>query len=104
MSSISKTYKITGTAWIDADKDGMRSDTETLMKGVKATLVDSDAGVIKQTTVTNSNGEYTFTGVKNGNYIIIFENLEHTQVLTGFCLYYISFLPIIFFLFFFKFV
>ena len=73
MSSISKTYKITGTAWIDADKDGMRSDTETLMKGVKATLVDSDAGVIKQTTVTNSNGEYTFTGVKNGNYIIIFD-------------------------------
>ena len=71
--SISKTYKITGTAWLDKDNDGMRSDSEQLMKGIVATLVDSDNGVIKQTTTTNSNGEYTFTGVKNGNYIIIFD-------------------------------
>lgn len=70
---ISKTYKISGLAWIDKDNDGMRSDSEELMKGVVATLVDSDNGVIKQSTTTNSKGEYTFTGVKNGNYIIIFD-------------------------------
>jgi hypothetical protein len=51
----------------------MRDDGEELMKGVTATLVDSDGGIIKQSTSTNSNGEYTFTGVKNGNYIIIFD-------------------------------
>lgn len=71
--SLSKTYKINGTAWLDKDNDGMRADNEELMKGVKATLVDSDNGVIKQTTTTNSKGEYTFTGVRNGNYIIIFD-------------------------------
>ena len=43
------------------------------MKGVKATLVNSETGYIKQTVTTNSNGEYTFTGVVNGNYIIIFD-------------------------------
>jgi uncharacterized repeat protein (TIGR01451 family) len=73
MSSISKTYKITGTAWLDENENGMRDDGEELMKGITATLVDSDGGVIKQTTSTNSKGEYTFTGVKNGNYIIIFD-------------------------------
>ena len=72
-SSINKTYKITGTAWLDSNNDGMRNEDEQLMKGIKATLVDSDAGAIKQTTVTNSKGEYTFTGVNNGNYIIIFD-------------------------------
>ena len=72
-TTFSKTYKITGTAWLDKNNDGMRADNEELMKGVNATLVDSDNGVIKQTTVTNAKGEYTFTGVRNGNYIIIFD-------------------------------
>lgn len=71
--SLSKTYKIKGTAWLDEDRDGMRSENEKLMKNIKATLVDSDNGIIKQTTSTNSKGEYTFTGVKNGNYIVIFD-------------------------------
>ena len=72
-TSLSKTYKITGTAWLDKDNDGMRSDNEQLMKNIKATLVDSDNGVIKQTTTTNSEGMYSFTGVRNGNYIIVFD-------------------------------
>lgn len=72
-ADISKTYRITGTAWLDENRDGMRNDDEKLMKGIKATLVDSDNEVIKQNTVTNSKGEYTFTGVKNGNYLIVFD-------------------------------
>lgn len=71
--SFSKTYKITGNAWLDKNKDGMREDDEQLMKGIVATLVDSDNGIIKQTTTTNSKGEYVFTGVRNGNYIVIFD-------------------------------
>lgn len=72
-SSINKTYKISGTAWLDKNNDGMRTSDEQLMRSIQATLVDSDNGVIKQTTYTNSNGEYTFSGVRNGNYIIIFD-------------------------------
>lgn len=70
---IRKTYKISGIAWLDKNENGMRDETETLMKGVKATLVNSENGYIKQSVVTNSNGEYTFTGVTNGNYIVIFD-------------------------------
>ena len=70
---LSKTYKIEGVAWLDKNKDGMRTNDEELMKGIKATLVDTNTGMIKQTVSTNSKGEYTFTGVANGNYIIIFD-------------------------------
>jgi len=72
-SKLNKTYKISGIAWLDSNNDGMRTDDEKLMKNIKATLVDSDNGVIKQTVTTNAKGEYTFTGVYNGNYIIIFD-------------------------------
>ena len=70
---IRKTFKISGIAWLDKNENGMRDESETLMKDVKATLVNSETGYIKQSVVTNSNGEYTFTGVTNGNYIIIFD-------------------------------
>lgn len=72
-SNLLKTYNITGIAWIDSNRNGARDDSEELMKNIQATLVDSDTGVIKQKTVTNSNGEYKFSGVSNGNYIIIFD-------------------------------
>lgn len=72
-NNLSKTYKITGLAWLDSNNNGMRDLDEKLLKGIKATLVDTDNGVIKQSTVTNSNGEYSFAGVENGNYIIIFD-------------------------------
>ncbi len=60
-SSLSKTYKIEGVAWLDKNKDGMRTNDEELMKGIKATLVDTNTGMIKQTVSTNSKGEYTFS-------------------------------------------
>ena len=70
---IRKTYKLSGIAWLDSNENGMRDESEKLMKSVKATLVNSETGYIKQTVTTNSNGEYTFTGVVNGSYIVIFD-------------------------------
>lgn len=72
-TAITKTYRLSGIAWLDSNENGMRDDGEKLMKNIKATLVNSETGYIKQTVVTNSNGEYTFTGVANGNYIVIFD-------------------------------
>ncbi len=72
-SNILKTYNIDGIAWIDSNNNGARDDDEELVKDVTATLVDSDSGTIKQTAVTNSEGQYRFSGVENGNYIVIFD-------------------------------
>lgn len=70
---ITKSYKITGTAWVDANKNGMRDNAEKRMENVTAMLVDSNSGVIKSTVTTNSNGEYTFSGLQNGTYLVLFK-------------------------------
>ena len=45
-TNISKTYRISGTAWLDANKNGMKEDGEELLPGISAKLVNSDSGVI----------------------------------------------------------
>lgn len=72
-NDITKTYKITGTAWIDSNENGMRDDDESRMENVTAMLVDSSSGVIKSTVTTNSSGEYTFSGIQNGSYLVLFK-------------------------------
>lgn len=70
---ITKTYKISGIAWLDKNENGMRDDDETKMSNVTAILVDSNSGVIKSTTITNDKGEYIFTGIQNGSYLVVFK-------------------------------
>lgn len=70
---ITKSYKITGTAWLDTNKNGMRDNDEKRMQNVTAMLVDSGSGVIKATVTTNNNGEYAFTGLQNGTYLVLFK-------------------------------
>lgn len=72
-SNITKTYKITGTTWIDINENGMKDSTEETISGITATLVNSDTGVIKNKLTTNSKGEYIFTGVENGRYLVLFD-------------------------------
>lgn len=72
-SNITKTYKITGTAWLDENEDGMRSEDEQKLSGITARLVNADTGVIQKSITTDSKGAYTFPGVANGNYLIVFD-------------------------------
>ena len=72
-NNIEKTYRISGVAWFDANQNGMRDSNEELLSNITAKLVDSSSGVIQNTQTTDSNGEYVFSGVKNGTYLIVFE-------------------------------
>ena len=72
-TEITKSYKITGIAWLDANKNGMRDADEKKMSNIKALLVESETGIIKATTTTNNNGEYSFGGLRNGSYLVIFK-------------------------------
>lgn len=72
-SNVTKTYRISGTAWNDADRDGMRSTNESLLSGIKVSLVNSETGVIQKSITTDSAGSYTFSGIENGNYLIVFD-------------------------------
>ncbi len=73
-------YRITGTAWIDADGDGERDSSEQkvpdmqvllLNKDTSAIITDPDTGEQKRTTTSN-NGTYTFSNLPNGEYVVVF--------------------------------
>ncbi len=72
-TNIAKTYRISGTAWVDSNSDGMRTSDEQLLPGISVKLVNSDTGVIQKSVTTDSRGTYTFSGVENGNYLVVFD-------------------------------
>ena len=72
-SNISKTYRVSGTAWLDSNENGMRDTDEAIMPGISVKLVNSESGVIQKAVTTDSTGGYTFSGVENGNYLVIFD-------------------------------
>lgn len=72
-TNIYKTYKIEGTAWEDTNKNGMRDSGELLLSGIAVRLIDSATGGIKKSVTTDSNGNYMFSGVQNGAYLVLFD-------------------------------
>jgi len=72
--------RISGSIWLDDNLNGQKDNNETTLEAIivklydiseKCYLADEEGNVIS--TVTNQNGEYQFTKIPNGSYIIIFE-------------------------------
>ena len=78
-TNVSKTYKVSGTAWLDSNENGMRDEGESILPGISVKLVNSESGLIIKTVTTDSTGNYTFAGVENGNYLILLELLLHLE-------------------------
>ena len=82
-------YRISGRAWVDANKDGELQDDEQGMPGIRVTLLNVDTnqlvtnsnGSIKVVT-TGSDGRYTLTGLQEGTYIVLFEYDTNAYSLT----------------------
>ncbi|MBE5819415.1 MAG: hypothetical protein E7310_01080 [Clostridiales bacterium] len=74
------TYSILGVAWLDENEDGKRESTEKTLEGIEVLLVDATTGKViensdgkKLTTKTSKVGAYTFEGIKNGDYKVLFK-------------------------------
>jgi len=70
---ITETNNIQGIAWVDRNENGRKDKNEALLKGVKATLINTENSQEVATQITNSNGEYKFNNVEQGNYIVEFK-------------------------------
>ena len=57
--------------WFDLDEDGVQDANEPGIKGVTVTLKDSSGNTVG-TTTTDSNGAYSFTNLKPGDYTVVF--------------------------------
>ncbi len=68
--------------WNDANADGIQDATETGVPGVTVTLYASDGTTIIATTTTDVLGNYSFTNLNAGAYVVGFSNLPSGYVLS----------------------
>lgn len=76
-------YSISGIAWLDENEDGKRQTSEKLLEDITVMLVDTNnASIIKDKKKTDSNGEYRFSELEKGNYIVVFNYDTDTYSVT----------------------
>ena len=70
-----ETYSISGVAWQDSNKNGVKDSSDGRLENIPVYLinVDTNAVVENGSTTTNSSGEYQFTDIKSGNYVVVFQ-------------------------------
>lgn len=64
-------YKISGTVWLDANGNGQKDDEERKLGNIKVILLSANGEILK-TQTTSNNGTYSFTGLKNSEYMVAF--------------------------------
>jgi len=64
---------LTGTVWLDSDRDGQIDANEALKPGWTLEILD-DQGNVVATVVTDANGEYSVAGLIPGQYTVKFYN------------------------------
>ncbi|WP_248499457.1 SdrD B-like domain-containing protein, partial [Staphylococcus aureus] len=78
-------YNLGDYVWEDTNKDGKQDSSEKGISGVTVTLKNEN-GEVLQTTKTDKDGKYQFTGLENGTYKVEFETpsgYTPTQVGSG---------------------
>ena len=88
-TSDESTYSISGTIWLDENKDGIRDSSETLLSNIEVTLLDVTNNQIAQNNeginiiaITNNDGTYTLSEIPEGRYIVMFEYDSERYILT----------------------
>ena len=71
----SSLYSISDRVWFDLDNDASSDPGEPGIKGVTVTLLNASSNVIGATT-SDVYGNFSFTGVPNGNYTISIEDAD----------------------------
>ena len=67
-----ETHSISGTVWVDENKDGIPNNKENKIPNLKVQLYTEDGKNAIKTTTTNKIGEYSFSNISKGNYVVIF--------------------------------
>lgn len=75
-----ETYSISGVAWQDDNKNGLRDAEETVLNGITVKIIDANTNeylldeqgneIIK---TTNEDGKYEFANLNPGKYVLVYE-------------------------------
>lgn len=63
---------INGTAWLDKNENGKIDKNEIVLKGIDAVLVDTNSSKIVEKTTTDNQGNYKFSNIDKGTYVVAF--------------------------------
>ncbi len=74
-------YNISGKAWVDQDKNGHLDNNDTILSNIVVRLLNietnefvrNDDGNKDLTVTTDKEGFYSFEGIEEGKYIVVFE-------------------------------
>ncbi|WP_426954437.1 SdrD B-like domain-containing protein [Muricoccus radiodurans] len=70
--------EVGGDVWLDVNGNGVRDAREPLLAGVEVRLLSADGVPLGPTTVTDTSGHYSFTGLDDGIYRVQFAPLIGT--------------------------
>ena len=76
-----KKYSISGLAWLDENKNGIRDNQEKIIQALKVILLDKNGNQI-DTTVTSLTGTYKFDNLAQGQYLVVFDYDENKYAIT----------------------
>lgn len=83
-----KNYNISGTAWIDQNRNGEMDNQENTLQGITVELYDTEGNIAKDNngkdviSTTGSDGRYILSNLPQGNYIAIFRYDNRNYTLT----------------------
>lgn len=72
-------FSISGLAWLDENRDGIKNNNEEVLKGIKVNLLDTKGNRVKDengneiTAETSLLGTYKFSNLSKGEYLVAFE-------------------------------
>ena len=87
-NTVEGTYRISGVAWIDSNKDGRKESTESRLSGINITLYDQNGYIVKDANgteikaTTDSDGKYALANVPAGEYTVVAEYNTTDYILT----------------------
>ncbi|MFV0527677.1 MAG: SpaA isopeptide-forming pilin-related protein [Lachnospiraceae bacterium] len=74
-----KVGTIAGHAWIDANQNGIRDSKESMLENLQVELLAVGSSTAIQSALTAADGSYSFTGLKEGTYIVRFNKNPISQ-------------------------
>lgn len=87
-NTVDGTYRISGVAWIDSNKNGRKESTEQRLSGISVTLYDQNGYIVKDANgteikaTTDDEGKYALANVPVGEYTAVAEYNTADYILT----------------------
>ena len=75
---VAPTYQLGSTVWVDYDDNGMQDAGEPGIANVEVQLLDDQGNVIA-TTLTDAMGNYLFTGLEPGDYVVAIADTQQAD-------------------------